>query len=81
MASSGLKLKKVQVYSLGIGKNLDQKQLEDIASSKDKVFVATSFADLAPVAQEIVQNSCPGRSFLQTLDIKTYLILVGLHSQ
>ena len=60
-ASSGLKLKNVQVYSLGIGKDLDQKQLEDIASSKDKVFFATSFAGLAPVAQEIVQNSCPGR--------------------
>ena len=60
-ASSGLKLKKVQIYSLGIGTNLDQKQLEDIASSKDKVFIATGFAELAPVAQEIVQNSCPSK--------------------
>ena len=60
VASSGLKLKKVQVYSLGIGSNLDQKQLEDIASSKDKVFFASGFAELAPVAQTIVQNSCPG---------------------
>lgn len=58
-ASSGLKYNKVVVYSLGIGSNLDQQQLEDIASSKSKVFFASSFAALKPVAQTIVQNSCP----------------------
>lgn len=68
-ASRGLKLKKVQVYSLGIGKNLEEQQLQDIASSNDKVFYATSFAELTPVANEIVQNSCPGRSLTQTLDM------------
>ena len=66
-ASSGLKSKKVQVYSIGIGTNLDQKQLEDIASSKDKVFYATGFANLAQVGQQIVQNSCTGKLCSQTL--------------
>ncbi|XP_022803424.1 collagen alpha-6(VI) chain-like isoform X2 [Stylophora pistillata] len=58
-ASSGIKYQKVTVYSLGIGKNVDQQQLEDIASSSSKVFVAESFKTLAPYAQTIVQNSCP----------------------
>ena len=68
-ASRGLKLKKVQIYSVGIGKIPDQKQLEDIASSKDKVFYATNFANLAPLVQEIVQKSCPGRLSSQMLGI------------
>ena len=49
------------LFSLGIGRNVDRNQLKDIASSNDNVFTATSFAELAPVAETIVQNSCPGR--------------------
>ena len=65
-ASSGIKYQKVTVYSLGIGKNVDRQQLEDIASSSSKVFVAESFKTLAPYAQTIVQSSCPGKSSLPT---------------
>ena len=66
VALSELRLKKVQLYSLGIGKNADLQQLANITGSKDKVFYADSFATLAPVAQTIVQNSCPGRCFAET---------------
>lgn len=69
MASSGLKLKNVQVYSLGIGKTINRKQLDIIASSKDKVLFVDSFGDLTSVAQTIVQKSCPGRSFSQKFDV------------
>ena len=51
----------MKVFSLGIGRNIDRTQLNDIASSNDNVFTAASFAELAPVAETIVQNSCPGR--------------------
>ena len=65
VASRGLRSKKVQVFSLGIGKNVDLQELANITGSKDKVFYADSFTTLTPVAQTIVQNSCPGRYFLQ----------------
>ena len=65
VASTELRLKKVQVYSVGIGKNADLQQLANITGSKDKVFYADSFATLTTVAQTIVQNSCPGRSFAE----------------
>ena len=60
VASRGLKNKGVIVFSLGIGRNVDQTQLNDIASSSKNVFTAVSFSELAPVAETIVQNSCPG---------------------
>ena len=49
------------MFSLGIGRNVDRTQLNDIASSNNNVFTAASFAELAPVAKTIVQSSCPGR--------------------
>ena len=52
--------KNVILYSLGIDKNINQGQLNAIASSKNNVFTAASFSDLK--AQTIVQNSCPGRA-------------------
>ena len=61
VASLPLKNKDVIVYSLGIGKNVDATQLNDIASSSKNVFTATSFGELTPVAETIVQSSCPGR--------------------
>lgn len=69
VASSGLTSKKVQVYSLGIGKNVDGQQLVNITGSKNKVFFADSFAALTSVAPTIVLNSCPGRFFFTD---KTY---------
>ena len=60
-AARGLKNKNVRVYSLGIGTKVDREQLNDIASSADNVFEATSFSDLSPAAKTIVQSSCPGR--------------------
>ena len=61
VAARGLKNKNVRVFSLGIGTNVDEKQLNDIASSPHNVFTATSFSDLSPAAKIIVQSSCSGR--------------------
>lgn len=61
MASRGLKDKNVKVYSLGIGPNVDLAQLEEVASSADNIFTAPNFDELIPVADTIVQNTCPGR--------------------
>jgi len=66
VASSRLKQKNVQVYSLGIGKYVDHEQLRDIASSKEKAFFADSFSALTPLVQTIVQTTCPGKSSPQT---------------
>ena len=52
------------VFSLGIGRNVDRTQLNDIASSNNNVFTAASFAELEPVAKTIVQSSCPGGIFI-----------------
>ncbi|CAH3037506.1 unnamed protein product [Porites evermanni] len=68
-ASKGLKDKQVILYALGIGKNVNQDQLNAIASSKNNVFTAASFSDLTPVAQTIVQNSCPAVVVLSKKEI------------
>lgn len=60
IASRALKDKGVKVYSLGIGKTVNRDQLSETASSSSKVFTASSFSELAPIAMEIVQSSCPG---------------------
>ncbi|XP_074618780.1 collagen alpha-1(XX) chain-like [Acropora palmata] len=59
VASRGLKDKNVNVYPLGIGPNVDQAQLEEVASSANNIFTAPNFDELIPVADTIVQNSCP----------------------
>ena len=64
-AARGLKNKNVRVFSLGIGARVDEKQLNDIASSPDNVLTATSFSDLSPAAKTIVRSSCPGRFCLK----------------
>ena len=61
IASRGIKDKNVKVYSLGIGRKVNRDQLSEIASSDTNVFTAANFAKLASVAQNIVQNSCPGK--------------------
>ena len=71
VASRGLKDKNVKVFSLGIGRNIDRTQLNDIASSNNNVFTAASFAELAPVAETIVQNSCPGRFSLKMCKLQS----------
>ena len=60
-AARGLKNKKVRVFSLGIGTKVDEKQLNDIASSLGNVFTAASFSDLSLAAKTIVQSSCSGK--------------------
>ena len=60
-ASLPLKRKNIQVYCLGIGSGVKQTQLNDIASSAENVFSATSFTELTPVAKAIVARSCSGK--------------------
>lgn len=60
IASGGLKKNNVNVFALGIGSNVDQSQLTDIASSPRNVFTSATFSELGSVAAVIVENSCSG---------------------
>lgn len=62
VASSGLKNKGVTVFALGVGKNVKTSELEDIASSKDYVFSASSFKELQNVAVRVRAGLCKGAS-------------------
>ncbi|XP_044176608.1 collagen alpha-1(XII) chain-like [Acropora millepora] len=53
-ASLPLKRKNIQVYSLGIGSSVNQTQLNDIASSPENVFSATSLSEITTVATAIL---------------------------
>ena len=63
------------MFSLGIGRNVDRTQLNDIASSNNNVFTAASFAELEPVAKTIVQSSCPGGFSLKLSKLSKISIL------
>jgi hypothetical protein len=61
IASSGLQVKGVHVYSLGVGKNADVLELLDIASTDDAVFSTRNFDDLTNTMVEPIQTEmCKG---------------------
>ena len=52
----------VTIYSLGIGKNYDMKQLQEMASDPDSDHVFTAdFTQLDPVIQQIKNQACKGK--------------------
>lgn len=53
-----LKDKGVFVYALGIGKGVNRAQLEQIATNSRGVFIATSFEQLKPIIQVIIDSVC-----------------------
>jgi len=80
LAARRPKLEKVQVYFLGIGDKINHQEVEDIASSKDKVFFASSFAELTSVAHTIVQSICAGRLSSPTL-YEFIVVAAGTYSE
>lgn len=60
VASSGIKKKGVTVFALGIGKIVEQSELEEIASSSDYVFSVSSFEDVKTLADDLRKSLCKG---------------------
>jgi hypothetical protein len=60
IASSRLQNKDVNVYSLGVGSDIDVTELLDMASGKDFVFSARNFDDLSTRVKEITEAQCQG---------------------
>jgi len=71
IASRDLKQKGVAVYAMGIGKNVERKELKDIASNNDNVFIATSFEALEGFAETLKATLCKGKvmRFITLTDI------------
>ena len=61
VASKRIKDKGVEVFSLGIGGNVNTDQLRQIASSNDNVFSSAGFDELVEVVKPIVEKSCPSK--------------------
>ena len=64
VASKRIKDKGVEVFSLGIGSNVNTAQLRQIASSNDNVFTSAGFDELVDVVMPIVIKSCPSKELL-----------------
>ena len=60
IASAGLKKRGVAIYAMGIGKNVERDELEDIASANKNVFIAKSFKALEGVADILKESLCKG---------------------
>lgn len=58
IASFSLQSKGASVFVLGIGKDVDNSELNDIASSPGNVFTVDSFQDLDEKANEIKRGIC-----------------------
>ena len=61
IASKGLKVSGVRVYGLGIGKNVDKKELELMASNPDFVTSVEDFDALGEVVEDIKTEVCKGK--------------------
>ena len=59
-ASRPLKENGVQVYSLGIGQDIDIGELLDIASDDESVFSARDFDELQSIVAGITKQTCKG---------------------
>ena len=64
VASKRIKDKGVEVFSLGIGSNVNTDQLRQIASSNDNVFSSAGFDELVEVVKPVVEKSCPSKGLL-----------------
>ena len=61
VASSGLKNKGVTVYAIGVGSNVKESELLNIASSKEHVLTTPSFQELDKL-NSVLLNMCKGES-------------------
>jgi Mg-chelatase subunit ChlD len=64
-AAARLKALGVTVFTIGLGLTIDQKQLQDVASSPDLFFLAPSEAALAEVYREIAKRIVSARIITQ----------------
>ena len=60
-ASSGIKNKGVAVYAIGVGSNVKESELLNIASSKEHVLTTPSFQELDKL-NSVLLNTCKGES-------------------
>ena len=58
VASQGLKSKGVTVFVVGVGKNVDQGELRDMASGPSNVFTVASFTHLQELSPRITKTLC-----------------------
>ena len=61
-ASEGIKRKDVTVYAVGVGKNVNEDELKEIATSPDYVLTSNSFTALQAIAPQIRKAVCDGES-------------------
>lgn len=59
-ASQGIKNKGVIVYAVGVGSGVYKAELEEIASTPDKVFTSSTFEDLQKLSSELTTRMCEG---------------------
>ena len=60
VASTGLKATGVIIYSMGIGKSVDTKELAAMATDPQHVFSVSSFEDLQRIVNDIKKEVCKG---------------------
>lgn len=60
VASQGIKNKGVIVYAVGVGSGVYKAELEEIASTPDKVFISSTFEDLQKISSELTRRMCEG---------------------
>lgn len=56
-----LRKQKLTVYAVGIGSNVNQKELNAIASDNDHMIIISSFDQLGNLAANITQTECKGK--------------------
>jgi len=62
VAAAPFKSMNVKVYTVGVGKNVDRKELEDIASAPENVIVSSSFKTLNEKIIDLRAAGCKGRT-------------------
>ena len=61
VASQGVKDKGIAVYAVGVGKGVDASELQQIASSQENVYTASSFKEVHTLAPQLRGNLCDGK--------------------
>ena len=48
------------MYAVGVGSGVYKAELEEIASTPDKVFISSTFEDLQKISSELTSRMCEG---------------------
>ena len=65
MAADRLKAANVTIISVGIGADVDQTELRGLASKPQDVIMATSFAALKDIQEDVGQRTCAGKDIVR----------------